>query len=369
MQIIGAMLERSGDAQPYAESRPLTVGAVELGSPGANELLVRVEAAGVCHSDLSVVNGDRPRSLPMLLGHEAAGIVLEVGAEVSDITAGDRVVATFLPRCGHCTPCATGGRVPCEAGSMANGAGELLGGGRRLTRDGKDVHHHLGVSGFATHAVMHRSSVVPVPSDVPADVAALMGCAVLTGGGAVINAARPRSGQRVIVVGLGGVGMSALLVALAHDGVEVIGVDASPAKLDAARAIGAHDAFSPEEAASLGLVADAVIEAAGNARAFETAIALTAVGGIMVSVGLPRADARASISPLDLVGGARTIVGSYLGSAVPARDIPIFVDMWRAGRLPVERLISGRLPLARINEAMDDLAEGRALRQIIDTQL
>lgn len=367
MQIIGAVLERSGDPQPYAQSRPLSLATVTLEGPGEGELLVRVDAAGVCHSDLSVVNGDRPRDLPMLLGHEAAGVVLEVGAGVVDIAPGDLVVATFLPRCGVCGPCSTEGRVPCEAGSAANGRGELLGGGRRLTRDGADLNHHLGVSGFASHAVMHRSSVVPVGADVPADVAALMGCAVLTGGGAVINAARPKPGERLVVVGLGGVGMAALLVALAHDDVEVIGVDATPAKLEIARELGAQ-AFSPDEAIGLGLMAESVIEAAGSARAFETALALTAVGGTTVSVGLPRADARASVSPLDLVGGARTIIGSYLGSAVPARDIPIFVEMWRNGRLPVERLISGRLPLSRINEAMDDLATGRALRQVIYPQ-
>lgn len=368
MKIIGAVLERSGDPQPYGRSRPVSLATVDLEGPGEHELLVRVDAAGVCHSDLSVVNGDRPRDLPMLLGHEAAGIVLEVGAGVVDIVPGDLVVATFLPRCGVCRACSTDGRVPCEAGSAANGRGELLGGGRRLTRDGSDVNHHLGVSGFASHAVMHRSSVVPVGANVPADVAALMGCAVLTGGGAVINAAHPKPGERLIVVGLGGVGMAALLVALAHDDVEVIGVDATPSKLDAARQAGAHRVFSPAEALDSGITAESVIEAAGNARAFETALALTAVGGTTVSVGLPRADARASVSPLDLVGGARSIVGSYLGSAVPARDIPIFVDLWRNGRLPVEQLISGRLPLSQINEAMDDLASGRALRQIIDPQ-
>ncbi len=192
-----------------------------------------------------------------------------------------------------------------------------------------------------------------------------MGCAVLTGGGAIVNVVRPEPGQRVIVVGLGGVGMAGLLTALAHDGVEVVGVDAAPAKLEAALALGAHAVYSPADAIAAGISGDGVLEAAGSARAFETALALTAIGGAMVTVGLPHPDARASISPLDLVAGARTITGSYLGSAVPARDIPRFVEWWRNGRLPVERLISSSVPLAQINEAMDELSEGRATRQII----
>lgn len=365
MRVTGAVLERSGAKRPYSAFRPLVVDDVELEAPGASEVLIRVEAAGVCHSDLSVVNGDRPRPLPMLLGHEAAGVVEAVGDDVHDLRPGDAVVASFLPRCGSCPECATDGRVPCRNGSAANGAGELLGGGRRLTRRGEPIAHHLGVSGFATHAVLHRSSLVAVGDGVPADVAALMGCAVLTGGGAIVNVVRPLAGQRIVIVGLGGVGMAGLLTALAHDGVEVVGVDAAPAKLEAALALGAHAVYSPADAIAAGISGDAVLEAAGSARAFETALALTAIGGAMVTVGLPHPDARAAVSPLDLVAGARTITGSYLGSAVPARDIPRFVEWWRNGRLPVERLISSSVPLAQINEAMDELSEGRATRQII----
>lgn len=365
MRVTGAVLERSGAERPYSASRPLVVEDIELEAPGASEVLIRVEAAGVCHSDLSVVNGDRPRPLPMLLGHEAAGVVEAVGDDVHDLRPGDAVVASFLPRCGSCPECATDGRVPCRNGSAANGAGELLGGGRRLTRRGEPIAHHLGVSGFATHAVLHRSSLVAVGDGVPADVAALMGCAVLTGGGAIVNVVRPEPGRRVILVGLGGVGMAGLLTALAHDGVEVVGVDAAPAKLEAALALGAHAVYSSADAIAAGISGDGVLEAAGSARAFETALALTAIGGAMVTVGLPHPDARAAVSPLDLVAGARTITGSYLGSAVPARDIPRFVEWWRNGRLPVERLISSSVPLAQINEAMDELSEGRATRQII----
>lgn len=368
MEITGAVLEELGRPAPYARSRPLTVGPLELDPPGPGELLVEVEAAGVCHSDLSVVDGSRPRPVPVLLGHEAAGLVRELGPGVDDVAVGDRVVLTFLPRCGRCAACATDGRLPCAAGSAANAAGTLLGGARRLRRRGEDgrhqdVAHHLGVSAFATHAVVARASVVPVGPDVPADVAALLGCAVLTGGGAVLNAGRPAEGERVVVVGLGGVGLAAVLVARAL-GHEVVGVDALESKLETARPYAA-DVMTPPEVLERGLTAPVVVEAAGAARALETALAATAEGGTTVTVGLPPADARASVSPLALVAGARSVVGSYLGSSVPSRDVPRYAQLRREGRLPLEALLSGRLPLSRVDEAMDDLAEGRALRQVL----
>lgn len=364
MKTYGAVLERVGDPRPFAGSRPLTVQELDLDGPGDNEVLVRIEAAGICHSDLSVVDGNRRRPTPMLLGHEAAGIVEQAGAGVGDLPVGTRVVMTFLPRCGDCDGCRTEGVRPCVPGSAANEAGTLMDGGFRLRRDGADVHHHLGVSGFATHAVVDRRSVVPVGDDVPPVVAALLGCAVLTGGGAVVNAARVQPGQRVAVVGLGGVGLAAVLTALALDDVEVIGVDPLADKQRHAADLGAT-ALTPDEALARGLRADVVVEAAGSARAFETAVDLTGPGGTTVTVGLPAPDARASISPLALVGGGRTIVGSYLGSAVPARDIPVFADLWRRGDLPLERLVSSTFDLDDINGAMDRLAEGHELRQVV----
>lgn len=368
MKATGAVLEISGAEAPFAQTRPFTVGEVELDPPRAGELLVRIEAAGVCHSDLSVVDGNRVRPMPMLLGHEAAGIVEQIGEGVDDLALGDSVVMTFLPRCGECDGCRTDGRLPCERGTAANNAGTLLGGGIRLHRssgDGsQDVRHHLGVSAFATHAVVSRASVVPVDADVPGEIAALLGCAVLTGGGAVINAGRPAPGERVVVVGLGGVGMAALLVAVAL-GHEVIGVDTVPGKLEHALSCGAADAVTPADAVDRGIRAPVVVEAAGAARAFETALALTAPGGTTVTVGLPAPDARASVSPLLLTAEARTIVGSYLGSAVPSRDIPRYVELWRAGRLPLERLVSSRIRLDDLDAAMDRLAAGAELRQLI----
>jgi alcohol dehydrogenase len=365
MKIRGAVLEQIGRPRPYTESKPLSVDDLDLAPPGEGELLVRIEAAGLCHSDLSVVDGNRVRPVPMLLGHEAAGVVEEVGAGVTDAPVGQRLVMTFLPRCGRCEACGTDGLTPCEPGSVANAAGTLMTGERRLSRAGQPVNHHMGVSGFATHAVVDRRSVVPVPADVPPVVASLMGCAVLTGGGAVINAGRPRPGQTVIVVGLGGVGMAAVLTALSHDDVRVVGVDQLPDKLDRARDMGVHDAYTPDQARELGLKAVVVIEAVGHPQALETAVELTAPGGRTVSVGLPHPDARISLSPLGVVAEGRSLVGSYLGSAVPSREIPHFVGLWRAGRLPVEALVSSTITLDEINHGMDQLAEGKAVRQVI----
>ncbi|NIZ91253.1 alcohol dehydrogenase catalytic domain-containing protein [Kineococcus rubinsiae] len=365
MTIRGAVLEDVGRARPFARSRPVTISELDLDPPGPGEVLVRIEAAGVCHSDLSVVDGNRVRPVPMLLGHEAAGLVEALGPGVEDLEPGQRVVMTFLPRCGRCAGCRTEGKLPCGPGSVANGAGDLLGGGVRLRRDGQPVKHHLGISAFATHAVVDRRSIVPVEADVPPAVAALLGCAVLTGGGAVLNAGRPQEGDDVVVVGLGGVGMAAVMTAASLGTGRVVGVDTVPAKLTAARAAGASQALTPQQALEQGLRAPVVVEAAGNVRAFETAVQLTAPGGTTVTVGLPAPGARAQVAPLGLTAEARTIVGSYLGSAVPARDIPTYVRLWREGRLPVEQLVSATIGLEDLNEAMDTLADGLAVRQLV----
>ncbi|MDO5092044.1 MAG: alcohol dehydrogenase catalytic domain-containing protein [Propionibacteriaceae bacterium] len=365
MKITGAVLERVGTDAPYATSKPIVVTELELDPPGPTELLVRVEAAGICHSDLSVVNGARPRPVPMLLGHESAGIVVEAGEQTA-VRPGQRVVMTFLPRCGECPSCLTDGRLPCEPGSKVNAAGTLMSGGIRLHRGDEPILHHLGVSGFATHTVVDERSVVVVPDEVPPHVAAVLGCAVLTGGGAVLNAGQPEDGDTVAVVGLGGVGMAALITAVALGRGPVIGIDALPDKLDRATSLGAQAVYTPEAALAQGFKAPVVIEAAGHPRALETAFAITSPGGRTVTVGLPHPDARSSFAPAVMTGEARTIIGSYLGSAVPTRDIPTYAQMWLDGKLPIEALISSHITLNQINEGMDALAEGRAMRQIID---
>lgn len=365
MLITGAVLSEMERPRPYAQSRPIAVTEIELDEPGPSELRVRIEAAGVCHSDLSVVQGVRPRPMPMLLGHEAAGIVESAGADVIDIAPGDRVVMTFLPRCESCAGCASGGRLPCAAGTAANAAGTLLSGRRRLARDGAPVHHHLGVSVFATHAVVDRASVVRVDHDVPPEIAAVLGCAVLTGGGAMLNVVQAAPGESVMIIGLGGVGMAALITAIGEAAGEVIAVDPMPDKRALALELGATRACSPAEVAEHGIQTDHVLECAGHPRAFESAVTATRPGGRTVTVGLPAPDAKAEVTPLQITAEARTIIGSYLGSSVPSRDIPRFAAQWRAGRLPLERLISRTITLSQINEAMDELAEGKAIRQMI----
>lgn len=365
MKITGAVLEEIGLPRPYAESEPLKIVELDLDDPGPDEVLIRIRAAGLCHSDLSVVDGNRVRPTPMLLGHEASGVVEKVGANVSDLEIGQQVTTVFLPRCGECANCLTDGKLPCTPGTAANNAGVLVGDHYRLHRNGTDISHHVGVSGFATHAVLNRQSVVPVGDDVPPEIAAVLGCAVLTGGGAVINAGKPREGDAVMIVGLGGVGMAALLTAVSLGKGKVIGVDANPEKLVRAKELGADEVYSPAELAENGVKAPVVIEAAGHPRAFETAVSATAVGGTTVTVGLPSPEARSTIAPLGLTGEARTIVGSYLGSAVPSRDIPVYAQLWREGKLPVEELISGRIALSDINTSLDRLADGLAVRQVI----
>lgn len=369
MKIRGAVLEEIGRSRPYAESQPIRIQELELEPPGPGEILIRIEAAGVCHSDLSVVDGNRVRPVPMLLGHECAGIVEAVGEGVDDLSGGERVVMCFLPRCEECDNCRQGGRLPCTRGSEANNKGVLLGDRTLLHRDTdagtEDVAHHLGVSGFANYAVVNRASAVPVGDDVPPDLAAVLGCAVLTGGGAVMNAAAPEHGDSIMVVGLGGVGMAALLTAIGLEHGEVIAVDALESKLDLAREWGASAAYTPQEIAEKGIKATHVIECAGHPRAFETAVQATAVGGKTITVGLPAPSARSEISPLTITAEARTIIGSYLGSAVPSRDIPKYAQLWREGKLPVDRLVSSRIRLEDINHAMDELADGKAIRQVI----
>lgn len=363
--IRGAVLDHSGAERPYAESTPITVSELRLDPPGPGELLVRITAAGVCHSDLSVVNNDRPRPTPMLLGHEATGVVEQLGEGVDDLAEGDTVIMTFLPRCGDCKGCRSEGKIPCLNGSAANEAGTLLGGGRRLSRDGEEVKHHIGVSGFATHAVVSRNSVVPVGADVPPEVAAIFGCAILTGGGAVLNVAKPGPEDTIAVVGLGGVGMAAIITAAALEVKEIIGIDLQESKREMALQLGATAAMSPAEAEASGLRFSAVIEAAGHPKALETAWAITEPGGVTCTVGLPAPGQKIEIDPLQITAQARHLVGSYLGSAVPSVDIPIYERLWREGKLNAEGLISSRITLDDINDAMDQLSEGTVLRQII----
>jgi Zn-dependent alcohol dehydrogenase len=365
-----AVLERSGgQAKPYASHPPLRIAELTLDPPGHGEVLVRIDAAGLCHSDLSVVNGDRVRPMPMALGHEGTGIVEALGAGVTGLAVGDRVVLVFLPSCGRCVPCLSGEGYLCEVGAAANGKGELIGGGFRLHEHDQVVHHHLGVSAFSTHVVVDERSTVKVDADIPAEIAAVFGCAVLTGVGAAINSAKIIAGETVIVFGLGGVGLAALMGAVASGASRVIGVDRIPAKIALAEELGAIGT-TPDDLArtietALPAGADVVIETVGNARVLAAAYAAARRGGRIVTVGLPSPEQRLDLPALSLVAEGKTLIGSYMGSAIPARDIPRYVAMWQAGRLPVERLISSTHRLEDLNAMLDAMDRGEAIRQII----
>ena len=373
MRTRAAVLRETGRPAPYAQSRPLSIEAFELDPPGPGEVLVRVRAAGLCHSDLSVIDGNRPRPVPMVLGHEAAGVVEAIGPGVAGLAPGDHVVAAFVPSCGHCNPCAGGRPALCEPGFRANSAGTLLSGARRLHDAAGDVHHHLGVSGFAEYAVLSEHSLVRVPRDLPFAEAALFGCAVITGVGAVVNTAVMPRGATAAVVGLGGVGLAAVLAARMLEAREIVAVDLNERKLAVAREFGATatvNAASPDAVERVreitGGGAAYAFEMAGSARALELAYRATARGGTTVTAGLPHPQQRVSLQHVSLVAEERTLKGSYLGSCVPSRDIPTYIEWYRAGRLPVDRLMSERLRLEDINAGFDRLAAGESIRQVIE---
>ncbi len=375
MKIRAAILKQSPAAPPFAQSRPLSIEEVELDPPGPEELLVRIGAAGLCHSDLSVINGNRPRQTPMILGHEAAGTVVEVGSAIRDFAPGDRVVMTFQPSCGHCLPCAEGRAALCIPGAEANGKGVMMAGGVRLHYscvDG-DIHHHCGISGYADHAVVSRHSVVKVDApDVPFAELALFGCAVQTGVGAVVNTCRVQPGQSVAIVGLGGVGLAALLGAVAAGATEVVAIDPFEEKLAIARSLGATRVYNAADRdviervrADTGGGVDHAVEVAGAVSAFDIAYRITRRGGQTVSAGLASPVAEFKIPSVNIVADERTVRGSYMGSCVPQRDIPRFINLYRAGRLPVDRLLTDVLPLEEINEGFDRLDRGEAIRQVV----
>lgn len=372
MKVKSAVLREMGVETPYAESQPIKIETLELDSPGPGEVLIQIKAASLCHSDLSVINGSRPRPLPMALGHEAAGIIMEKGEGVLDLEVGDHVACVFVPSCGQCGPCREGRPALCEPGAVSNTAGTLLGGERRLHAGDESVNHHVGVSAFSEYVVVSRNSVVKFNKDIPFEKAALFGCAVITGVGAVVNTAGVRLGSTVAVVGLGGIGLSALLGALAAGASRVVAVDINDHKLKQAKELGATDVFDSRdkdvvakirEATGGGL--DYAFETAGAAPAMEVAYGITKRGGTTVTTGLPHPEAQFSFPYVTLTAEERTLKGSYLGSCVPSRDIPRYMNLFQEDRLPVDKLISDFITLDEINEGFDKLASGDSSRVII----
>ncbi len=366
------MLYELGQPAPYRESKPLSVEEIDLSDPGPRDVLIEIAFAGLCHSDLSVINGSRPRPMPMVLGHEASGIVRDVGAQVDDLVPGDHVVFSFMPACGRCATCANGRPVLCGEGATANAHGSLLSGARHFSNSNAELNHHLGVSAFSQFTVAARQSVVKIDSQLNLDVAAIFGCAVMTGVGAVFNTARLRPGTGCAVFGLGGVGLSAIMGACAAGAHPVIAVDVLDDKLQIAKGLGATHLVNalndnPVEAIHeiTGGGVDYAIEVVGSEKVLQQAYDSSARGGVTVTVGLPHPSKMLSIPAVSLVADEKTIQGSYMGSAVPSRDLPRFISMYQAGLLPVDKLLTSTIDLNDINLAFDILDKGDAVRQLV----
>lgn len=373
MKIRAAVLNEMGAQAPFAKSQPLTIQELELREPGPGEVLIKLKAAGLCHSDLSVITGVRPRPMPMALGHEASGVVVGLGEGVHDLNQGDLVALVFVPSCGSCLMCGEGRPALCEPGAKANTEGTLLSGARRLYGfGGKPVNHHVGVSAFADHAVVSRRSCVKIDAEIDPVEAALFGCAVLTGAGAVINTAGVRAGQTTAIVGLGGVGFSAVLAAIASGARQVVAVDLHDSKLETAKSLGATAVFNAKDPELLDKVkaltkggVDFAFEFAGSVHAMESAYRMTRRGGTTVTASLPPPGDAWGLQHVNLVAEERTVKGSYVGSCIPERDVPRYVDLYLAGKLPIDKLMGERLKLEQINEGFDRLNTGEALRDLI----
>jgi alcohol dehydrogenase len=372
MKVRAAVLYEQGKPRPYAQSKPLVIENVDLAPPGPDEVLMEIRAAGLCHSDLSSIEGVRKRSLPTSTGHEAAGIIREVGGNVIEVGVGAHAVLSFVSPCGRCECCRQGRPNLCATHWNARNSGTLLSGEKRLSLDGAPLNHFSGISAFAEYAVVSRHAVIPIDADIPMEVAALFGCAVMTGVGAVVNTARVPTGASVAVVGLGGVGLSALLGALVCGADPVIAMDVNAEKLALAGVLGATHLVDSGDGGAEEKVFEIVpggveyaFEMAGTIGAMQTAYGITCRGGTTVSAGLPHHKHELSIPLSAMVSDERTIKGSYMGSCVPKRDVPRYLSLFRRGRLPVDRLKSGEIGFESINEGFDRLAAGEAVRQIL----
>jgi Zn-dependent alcohol dehydrogenase len=367
MRIRGVVLEQTGG--------PIVPTELELAPPRAGEALVRLHASGVCHSDWNAVDGTAENRCPCVLGHEGSGIVEAVGNSVTRVSVGDHVALSWAPWCGECDECRRDLPQLCSAMWPAMGTGGLMDGTTRLSRDGEPVFHYSFLSTYAEACVVPERCCIPIAEDIPFDVAALVGCGVTTGVGAVWRTAGVRPGERVAVIGCGGVGLSALLAAVAAGADPVLAVDAQPRKLEVAKELGASagvlwqgtaaaTAEAVQEATGGGV--DYAIEATGRPEAMEAAFLSTRPRGAAVLVGIPRADALLSLPAGTFPRMERRILGSIYGSSKPERDFPHTLSLYRSGRLPLDRLVSHRLPLEQAEHAFDLMHSGEALRVILE---
>lgn len=355
-----------------AVGQPMVVEDVDLEAPRAGEVRVRVLAAGVCHSDLHYMTGDLSCRLPVVLGHEGAGRVEEVGPGVTRFAVGDLVVMTWRPRCGHCEFCAAGRPGLCTSAVVEVRSGGLLDETSRLSGGGETIHHFLGVSCFAEQAVLAQESVIKIPDDTPPEVAALVGCAVVTGVGAVLNVMGAGAGRRVLVIGAGGVGLSAVIGARLVGADPIIVADVAPEKLALAASLGAtHTVDTGDRPLDEALAeicpagVDWAFEAVGKAETVQAAMASLRPGGTTVAIGLGRAGATVAIPLNDLVQRDKRLVGSLYGSSNTITQIPRLLELYADGRLPLDALRGRTYALDEINEAYADLVDGAVGRAVI----
>jgi S-(hydroxymethyl)glutathione dehydrogenase / alcohol dehydrogenase len=354
-----------------AHGKPLILADdIDIDRPEAGEVLVRVRYCGLCHSDVTVVNGAAP-PVPIIVGHEAAGVVEEVGPGVTRVKPGDPVMLTPCPPCGHCYWCLRGEQSICvNSGAIAMNA--FPDGRTRLSRHGDVVYRGVGVGAFAQYVLIQESGAVPVPADTPLEIACVIGCAVQTGVGAVLNCAKVEEGATVLVMGLGGIGMSIVQGARLAGASRIIVSDPVSARRDAAARFGATDAVDPtvtdvrEHVVGLtGVGVDYAFDAVGSAALIETGVWATRNGGTTVLVGAAPIEDTLTLTPVLMLLTEKKIRSTLLGSSNSPFEIPRLLALWRAGRLDLEGMVTAQRPLAEINEAIDDLEHGRGIRTVL----
>ena len=352
---------------------PLAVEEVELQAPKANEVLVTMVSSGVCHSDLHLVQGHIPVNLPIICGHEGAGIVTAVGPGPSTVQVGDRVVLSWVSPCGNCNYCATGNPALCMTAIGPSYAGQLHDGTSRFTdTDGQMISHHLMLSTFSREVTVPASAAIPVPDDVALAPLAVIGCAVSTGIGAVVNTGKVQLGDSVAVIGCGGVGLNAIQGARLRGAGKIIGVDIADHKLEAARRFGAtHTVNASEEDTAETLVAmtggmgvDLAVEAIGHPQTVATAVRSLRRGGTAVQVGIAPYGTEMSVD-MTLLLDERKLLGCYYGSVRPAFDIPRYVELYKAGKLLVDELITAEIDQDGINDALNQFDRGAGIRSLV----
>jgi len=351
----------------HAFNTPLVIEDVVLAAPEAGQVEVKLAACAICHSDIHFMEGAWGGALPAVYGHEAAGVVTRAGAGVGNVAVGDHVVVTLIRSCGHCLPCIQGEHVLCETKFPIDKKGPIA------FTDGRPIKQALKTGAFAEAVVVHASQVVAIAKDVPLDSASLLACGVITGLGAVVNTARVPPGSTVAVIGVGGVGLNSVQGAKISGARRIIGIDLSDSKLEAARSFGAthgvnparEDAVEAVRAATDGRGADYVFVAVGAKSAIEQGFGLMRRGGTLVIVGMPANGVMAEFDPTGFADGSQHLLGSKMGSSRIAIDVPRLVELYRQGRLKLDELITGRYPIARINDAIASVKRGEALRNVI----